>query len=109
MKRGDVWTAAGGADYAGKPRPVVVVQDDRFEATNSVTICAFTSDPTDVPSIRPIVEPDETNGLKAYSRLMADKITTVPRGKLGRRIGRLGPADMARLDRALLVFLGLAG
>jgi mRNA interferase MazF len=109
VKRGDVWTAAGGADYAGKPRPVVVVQDDRFEATNSVTVCAFTSDPTDVPSIRPFVEPDEANGLKASSRLMVDKITTVPRGKLGRRIGRLGAADLARLDRALMVFLGLAG
>jgi len=88
---------------------VVIVQDDRFAATNSVTVCAFTSDPTDVPAIRPIVESDETNGLKARSRLMTDKITTIPRGKLGRRIGRLGPADMGRLDRALLVFLGLAG
>ena len=52
MKRGEVWTAAGGADYAGKPRPVVIVQDDRFDATNSVTICAFTSDPTDAPLLR---------------------------------------------------------
>ena len=109
MKRGDVWTVAGGADYAGKPRPVAIVQDNRFEATNSVTVCAFTSDPTDAPSIRPIVEPDAANGLKAPSRLMVDKITTVPRGKLGRRIGRLDPADTARFDRALLVFLGLAG
>ena len=109
MKRGDVWTVAGGADYAGKPRPVAIVQDNRFEATNSVTVCAFTSDPTDAPSIRPIVEPDAANGLKAPSRLMVDKITTVPRGKLGRRIGRLDPADTARLDRALMVFLGLAG
>lgn len=109
MKRGEIWTAAGGADYAGKPRPVVIVQDDRFEATSSVTICAFTSDPTDVRFIRPVVEPDETNGLKTFSRLMADKITTVPKEKLGRRVGRLGPADMTRLDRAMTVFLGLAG
>jgi mRNA interferase MazF len=109
VKRGEIWTAAGGADYAGKPRPVVIVQDDRFAATNSVTVCAFTSDPTEAPLIRPVVESDDASGLKTISRLMADKITTIPRGKLGRRIGRLGPADMARLDRALLVFLGLAG
>lgn len=109
MKRGEIWTAAGGANYAGKPRPVVIVQDDQFEATNSVTVCAFTSDPTDARLIRPAVEPDETNGLKTTSRLMADKITTVPRGKLGRRVGRLDPADMAQLERALTVFLGLAG
>lgn len=109
MKRGDVWTAAGGADYAGKPRPVVIVQDDRFAATNSITVCAFTSDPTEASLIRPVVEPDESNGLKTASRLMADKIATVPRHKLGRQVGRLGAADMARLDRALMVFLGLAG
>lgn len=109
MKRAEIWTAAGGADYAGKPHPVVIVQDERFAATNSVTVCAFTTDPTEAPLIRPVVEPNEANGLKTISRLMADKVTTVPRGKLGRRIGRLAPADMARLDLALMVFLGLAG
>jgi mRNA-degrading endonuclease toxin of MazEF toxin-antitoxin module len=44
MKRGDIWTVAGGKDYAGKPRPVVIVQDDSFDATDSITICAFTED-----------------------------------------------------------------
>jgi mRNA interferase MazF len=109
MRRGEIWTATGGADYAGKPRPVVIVQDDRFAATDSITICAFTSDPTEAPLIRPVVEPDGGNALKTASRLMADKIATVPRHKLGRQIGRLDAADMARLDRALMVFLGLAG
>ena len=33
MRRGDIWTVAGGKDYAGKPRPVVIVQDDSFDAT----------------------------------------------------------------------------
>ena len=28
MKRGEVWTAAAGSGYAGKPRPVVIIQDD---------------------------------------------------------------------------------
>jgi mRNA interferase MazF len=40
---------------------------------------------------------------------MIDKITTVPRSKLGERMGRLGDDDMVRLGRATLVFLGLAG
>jgi mRNA interferase MazF len=34
MKRGEVWTVAGGADYAGKPRPVVILQDDSFGTVN---------------------------------------------------------------------------
>ena len=109
MKRGEVWTAAGGADYAGKPRPVVIVQDDRFDATTSISICAFTSDPTDAPLLRLAVEPSATNGLRATSRLMVDKITTVPKSKLRSRIGKLSDTDMVRLSRAMMVFLGLAG
>ncbi len=109
MKRGEIWTAAGGADYAGKPRPVVIVQDDRFDATASITICAFTSDPTDAPLIRLLVGPSDTNGLELASRLMVDKITTVSKTKLGTRIGRLEDGDMVRLNRAMIVFLGLAG
>ena len=109
MTRGEVWTAAGGQDYAGKPRPVVIVQDDRFDATNSITICAFTSDPTDAPLFRLVVEPNTANGLDKPSRLMVDKVTTVPKARLGKRIGRLSDSDMVRVNRALLIFLGLAG
>jgi len=47
MRRGEIWTVSGGKDCAGKPRPVVILQDDSFDATNSVTICAFTTDPTE--------------------------------------------------------------
>ena len=109
MRRGDVWTAAGGSGYAGKPHPVVIVQDDRFDATASVTVCSFTTDPTDAPLFRPAIEPAAENGLEAPSRLMVDKVTTVPRTRLGRHVGRLAAGDIARLDRAIAVFLGLAG
>lgn len=109
MRRGDVWTVAGGKDYAGKPRPVVIVQDDRFDATNSVTVCAFTTDPTDAPLFRLLIEPNACNGLRETSRLMIDKITTVPKSKIGNRVGRLDDADVVRMNRAAIVFLGLAG
>ena len=109
MRRGEVWTVAGGNDYAGKPRPAVIVQDDRFAATDSVTICVCTTNPTDAPLFRLLVEPNERNGLQALSRLMVDKLTTVPRKKLGERLGRLDDGDMVQLQRAMLVFLGMAG
>ncbi|MFM7736243.1 MAG: type II toxin-antitoxin system PemK/MazF family toxin [Alphaproteobacteria bacterium] len=109
MKRGEVWIAAGGKDDAGKPRPVVIVQDDRFDATRSITVCAFTSDPTQAPLFRIEVDPSPENGLERISRLMVDKITTVPKAKLDRRVGRLSDGDMIRLNRAILTFLGLAG
>lgn len=108
MRRGEIWTVAGGSDYAGKPRPVVIVQEDSFDATQSITICAFTTDETEAPLFRLRVEPNDRNGLRAASRLMVDKVTTVAKTKLGGKIGRLDDEDTLRLNRALLVFLGLA-
>jgi mRNA interferase MazF len=108
MRRGEIWTVAGGEDYAGKPRPVVIVQDDSFDATDSITVCAFTTDPTETPLFRWAVEPNERNGLHAPCRLMVDKITTVPKSRAGAKIGRLDDEDILRLNRAVVVFLGLA-
>jgi mRNA interferase MazF len=108
MRRGEIWTVSGGKDYAGKPRLVVILQDDSFDATNSVTICAFTTDPTEAPLFRLAIEPTERNGLRAPCRLMVDKITTVSKSKAGAKIGRLDDEDILRLNRAVVVFLGLA-
>jgi mRNA interferase MazF len=108
MRRGDVWTVAGGKDYAGKARPVVILQDDSFDGTESITICAFTTDDTDAPLFRLPVEPNERNGLRVTCRLMVDKVTTVPKSKVGAQIGRLDDEDVLRLNQAVLVFLGLA-
>lgn len=113
MKRGDIWTVAGGKDYAGKPRPVVIspvviIQSDSFDATASLTVCAFTTDETEAPLFRLAVAPNERNGLRAACRLMVDKITAVPKTKVGARVGRLDDEDILRLNQAMLVFLGLA-
>ena len=54
------------------------------------------------------VGPTAENGLRATSRLMDDKVTTVPKSHLGQCIGRLADDDLLRLNRSLLVFLGLA-
>jgi mRNA interferase MazF len=108
MRRGEVWTVAGAGDYAGKPRPVVIVQDDSFEGVDSLLVCPFTSDATEAPLFRLPVEPNPGNGLRAACRLMVDKITAVPKSKIGRRIGSLDVEDIVRLNRSMLVFLGLA-
>lgn len=97
-----------GGGYAGKPSPAVIVQDDRFDATESITVCAFTTDPTEAPLFRLAVAPDAQNGLRTTSRLMVDKITTVPKARVQERIGRLADADVVRLNRAIAVFMGLA-
>jgi mRNA interferase MazF len=107
MIRGEVWTVSS-SGFAGKPRPAVVVQADQFDDLASVTVCVFTTDQTDAPLFRLLISHDERNGLRAPSRLMVDKLVTVPKHRLGERIGRLDAEDVIRLNRALVVFLGLA-
>ncbi len=107
MRRGNIWTVAGGKDYAGKPSPVVVVQDDDFDGIGSIVVCPFTTDPTDAPLIRVVLQPNDRNGLRSECRIMVDKITSVPRTKLGIRVGTLDPEDLIKLERALVVLLGL--
>lgn len=108
MRRGEVWTLSGGPDYAGKPRPAVVLQDERFDATASIIVCPLTSHTLDAPLFRLPVEPSSANGLRRPSMLMIDKLTAVPRSKMGARLGQLEGEDMVRLNRAVLVFLGMA-
>ena len=108
MKRGEIWTVPGGPAYAGKPRPAVIVQDDRFDANNSVIVCPLTTDSTPAPIFRLPIQPTAQNGLRAPCRLMVDKLTAVPRKRLGRLIGSLAAEDVRALNRAVFVFLGLS-
>lgn len=55
------------------------------------------------------VEPTQVNGLHEACSLMVDKITTIPRSRLGERIGRLRDEEMVALGPAVLVCLGMAG
>jgi len=35
VRRAEIWTVSGGADYTGKPRPVVIVQADYFDTDSA--------------------------------------------------------------------------
>jgi mRNA interferase MazF len=83
------------------------LQDDAFDATNSITVCPFTGDQSVAPLFRLSIEPNARNGLSSESVLMVDKITTVRKSQVRARIGRLDDADMLRLNQAVLTFLGL--
>jgi mRNA interferase MazF len=89
-------------------KAVVILQDDSFDGTESITICAFTTDDTDTPLFWLPVELNERNGLRIPCHLMVDKMTTIPKSKVGAHIGRLDDKDALRLNRDVLVFLGLA-
>jgi mRNA interferase MazF len=109
LRRGEIWAASGGPDYAGKPRPFVIVQDERLGISTSISVCGFTTDPAEAPAHRILIRPTDLNRLQVQSHIMVDKVTTIPAAKLGYRVGRLDGQDVLRLNRALLVHFGLTG
>jgi mRNA interferase MazF len=108
MRRGEIWTVAGGAAYTGKPRPAVIIQEDRFDANDSIVVCPLTSDPTSAPIFRLPIPSNTRTGLRAPCRLMVDKLTAVPRKRLGTLVGTLSSDELKALNRAVFVFLGLS-
>jgi mRNA interferase MazF len=108
LKRGEIWTIAGGPDYVGKPRPAIILQSDRFDATLSITVCPLTGAPIDNVYTRFAIAPSRGNGLEIQSQAMVDKISTIPKSKAGRRIGQLSAADLSMLNQRVALILGLA-
>ena len=104
--RGELWTVAGGV-YASKPRPALIIQDDRYSGTASVTVLPLTTTEADAPLLRFPIQPTPANGLERRSWVMVDKPTTVRRTSLHVRVGRLPAAQVADIERLLVVFLGL--
>ena len=85
----------------------MIVQDDRFDQTDSLTICPLTSEQSDAVFLRVVIEPSPLNGLDSPSSVMVDKITTVRRDRIGSHIGQLTRTEVVELNRAAIVFLGL--
>lgn len=106
MKRGDVY-AVSLSGVAGKPRPALVVQADGFDAIGTVMFCPLTSKVLATALFRPVIEPDQTNGLREVSRAMTDKLPAARRQEIGGRIGAPSKPDMAQVDRAIVTVLGL--
>jgi mRNA interferase MazF len=104
VRRGDLVTIAVSGDY-GKPRPALIVQADTYAGHPSVTVLPLTSELIDAPLLRVTVEPGESTGLRLRSQVTVDKATTIPRVKVGHRIGQLDKATLNRVSRALAAFL----
>jgi mRNA interferase MazF len=85
MRRGEIWAVAGGGAYAGKPRPAIIIQDDRFDANDSIIVCPLTTDPTAAPIFRLPIPSNTRTGLRAPCKLMVDKLTAVPRKRVATR------------------------
>lgn len=108
MKRGDVVVVAVTGDY-GKPRPAIIVQTDLLPETHaSIIICQLTSQLVDTPDFRVTIEPSPGNGLREASQVMVDKPVTIRRDRVGQVIGQLNAAQMAQVNAAIALVMGLA-
>ena len=108
MKRGDVVVVVMQGDY-GKPRPALVIQSDLFnDAHSSVVVVPVTSTIIDAPLFRLTLDPTPSNGLRAVSQIMVDKVTAVRRDRIGKAVGRLDDSTMMRVNRAIALWFGLA-
>lgn len=92
----------------GKPRPALVLQSDLFGEHPSVTIAPVTSSIVDAPLFRVTIKPSPTNGLRAVSQIMVDKVTTVRRDRISQTLGSLPGDAMLRVNRAVVLWFGLA-
>lgn len=107
LSRGDLVIVVEPGDY-GKPRPAVIVQSNAIpESHSSAVICPMTCEMVEA-DFRVTIEPRPETGLQVRTQVMADKPVTIRRERIGQRIGQLGAAEMARLNVALALVMGLA-
>ncbi len=105
--RGEIWTMRDDL-YASKARPVVIVQSVEISGFDSVVLCLMTTFESSGIQTRVRVEPSAENGLERTSFVMTDKIASVSRGMLGKRIGVLERDRMDEVTEKLALVLGLS-
>ena len=87
----------------------MVVQSDLFNPTHvSFVICPITSHLVDAPLFRLTLRPSAENGLKMESQVIVDKVIALNRDRIGKRIGKVTAAELADVDRALSMWLGIS-
>ena len=108
MLRGEIWIAAGREKFSNKPAPVLIVQRSIVIAVHqSIIVCRLTSDVQNLPFMRLRIEPDDNNGLKVASDIMADKVLTLRKADLSEKIGSINADQLSSLDELLFFWMGL--
>jgi mRNA interferase MazF len=92
---GDIVTAAGGG-YTGKPRPVLVFQNQSIPTGESVIVIPLTSAANPAVSPRLAVDPTARNGLDRRCFLEVDKLSAIRSDWLGAHVGRLEEEPLAQ-------------
>ncbi len=111
LHRGDVFLVIFdptiGAEIR-KTRPALVLQNDIANRYSPITIVAAITSQVDEP-----IYPTEVlvrrpeGGLTADSMILLNQIRSVDKQRLFKRLGRMTPETIRKVDQALLVSLGL--
>jgi mRNA interferase MazF len=110
-KRGDVYLVSFdptlGAEIR-KTRPAVIIQNDVANHFSPLTIVAAISSKFDEPlyPTEVLVRAGEV-GLRSDSVVLLNQIRTIDKSRLARHLGSLRAATLLKVDRALLLSLGL--
>jgi len=108
VKRGEIYYVVPPRDF-GKQRPAVVIQSSLFlENASTITFCLMTGSVQFVNPVRILVNPTRTNGLDQPSLIQVDNIVTVDAERIRNRIGTITSTQLATLDAALKLWLGLS-
>jgi len=117
MRRGEVWYVrldpAEGSE-ANKTRPCIIVSNDSsnnsviLHGRGMVTLVPLTKNISRIRNFQTFIPADDYNGLSHDSKAQAEQIRSVAIHRLDRRIGGLTAEQMAAVDEAILVHLGLS-
>ena len=102
MNRGDIYEAD--LPVGGRRPAAVVSRDTLIPLLTAVTVAGITGTIRGLPTEVPV---GPQHGLDRDSAINCNHLATLPRARLGRYRGRLGPAELARLDHALRIAVAL--
>jgi mRNA interferase MazF len=91
-----------------KTRPALIVQNDIANRHSAITIVAAITSQFDQPlyPTEVLISPPE-GGLRTESVALLNQIRSIDKQRLIRRLGTLKPETMDRVDRAILISMGL--
>lgn len=111
MKRGEIYYAdlrpSVGSEQGGV-RPVLIIQNDTGNKYSGTVICASITSRENKHRLPTHIDIycDEC-GIKKDSIVLLEQIRTIDKSRIGRLIGKLSPAVMKNVNRALMCSLGI--